>query len=84
LLYTDGLVERRDEVIDEGLARLARCAHVLNRESLDDGLRKLVARLHDHAGDDDAGDDDAGDDDAGDDDVTAIAVRVEMTAQSAD
>jgi GAF domain-containing protein len=69
LLYTDGLVERRDEVIDEGLARLARHAHVLNQESLDDGLRTLVARL---------------DDDAGDDDVTAIAVRVEMTEPSAD
>jgi GAF domain-containing protein len=67
LLYTDGLVERRDEVIDEGLARLASHAHVLNQESLDDGLRTLVARL---------------DDDAGDDDVTAIAVRVEMTEPS--
>ncbi len=67
LLYTDGLVERRNEVIDVGLARLIDHAHVLNRDSLEDGLRTLVARLHD---------------DAGDDDVTAIAVRVDMSTRS--
>jgi serine phosphatase RsbU (regulator of sigma subunit) len=61
LLYTDGLVERRDESIDDGLARLERHAGLLARAPLDAGLRALVDALRDPAGLDD---------------VTALAVRV--------
>jgi len=41
VLYTDGLVERRDDDIDVGLARLARaltCHRTLPSESLADAL----------------------------------------------
>lgn len=60
LLYTDGLVERRSEAVDEGLARLAAHAGVLARPSLTDGLAELVAAITDG-------------DPA--DDVTVLAVR---------
>ncbi|POX37804.1 serine/threonine protein phosphatase [Streptomyces sp. Ru73] len=43
LLYTDGLVERPDEDIDEGLERLRRHAARLAGEPLDDFCRELVA-----------------------------------------
>ena len=45
VLYTDGLVERRDEVVDEGLARLAAAAaghRDADPESLADGIVKGV------------------------------------------
>ncbi|WP_078888423.1 SpoIIE family protein phosphatase [Streptomyces sclerotialus] len=43
LLYTDGLIERADEDIDEGLERLRRHAARLATEPLDDFCRALVA-----------------------------------------
>jgi serine phosphatase RsbU (regulator of sigma subunit) len=61
LLYTDGLVERRDEDIDTCLNRLAAAAHVLASARLADGLAALVKQV--------------GADEPGRDDVTAIAVR---------
>ncbi|MEU1126182.1 GAF domain-containing SpoIIE family protein phosphatase [Streptomyces sp. NPDC005899] len=51
LLYTDGLVERRDEVLDRGLARLRRQASALSREPLETFCDELLAGLA--AGDDD-------------------------------
>lgn len=60
LLFTDGLVERRNEHIDDGLDRLLVHAGVLNDPDLATGLKVLVSRIH-------------GDD--GDDDVTALALR---------
>jgi serine phosphatase RsbU (regulator of sigma subunit) len=60
LLYTDGLVERRDQAIDEGLDRLAEKAGVLAASPLPDALPALVAAL---------------DRNATGDDVTAVAVR---------
>jgi GAF domain-containing protein len=62
LLFTDGLVERRDEVVDTGLARLAGHAGALAGPELAAGLAALVERMG------------AG---AGEDDVTALAVRAE-------
>ena len=41
LIYTDGLVERRDEVVDEGLARLAAAAE-RHREADPEGLADRV------------------------------------------
>jgi serine/threonine protein phosphatase PrpC len=61
LLYTDGLVERRDEDIDTCLNRLAAAAHVMASARLADGLAALVKQV--------------GADEPGRDDVTAIAVR---------
>jgi len=61
LLYTDGLVERRDEVIDVGLDRLLVAAHVMGSEMLGAGLAEMLAQL---------------DDKTGDDDVTALAFRI--------
>ena len=61
LLYTDGLVERRDEAIDEGLGRLADAARALSTVCLADGLSQLVERI--------------GAAEPGSDDVTAVAVR---------
>ncbi|WP_249374749.1 SpoIIE family protein phosphatase [Streptomyces sp. I05A-00742] len=43
LLYTDGLVERPDEDIDHGLARLAHAASGLARASLDDFCDALLS-----------------------------------------
>jgi serine phosphatase RsbU (regulator of sigma subunit) len=59
LLFTDGLVERRAEVVDVGLARLGEAASDLRRGELGPALARLVARMHSGA----------------DDDVTALAVR---------
>ncbi|MCW2594939.1 MAG: hypothetical protein JWP39_827 [Jatrophihabitans sp.] len=60
LFYTDGLVERRGEGIQEGLARLLLGAGVLAERDLQLALTQLVGA--------------AGDCD-GDDDVTALAIR---------
>ncbi len=59
LLFTDGLVERRDEVIDVGLQRAHDNVELLRDADLRGALDKLVARVR-------------GD---GHDDVTAVAVR---------
>ena len=53
LLYTDGLVERRDEDIDEGLDRLRASAGTLVGSSLRDSLQALVADVRDPRRDDD-------------------------------
>ncbi|MEV7182146.1 GAF domain-containing SpoIIE family protein phosphatase [Kitasatospora sp. NPDC093679] len=45
LLYTDGLVERRGESLDRGLARLRQHAAALARESCDSFCSELVAGL---------------------------------------
>jgi serine phosphatase RsbU (regulator of sigma subunit) len=60
LLYTDGLVERRGEVVDVGLARIADAAPGLQAAELGSALARLVAQVRDGGGDDD---------------VTALAVR---------
>jgi serine phosphatase RsbU (regulator of sigma subunit) len=60
LLYTDGLVERRDEHIDIGLHRVEEAAEGLAGADLDNALQTLVRNVL-GAG--------------GDDDVTAMAVR---------
>ncbi len=60
LLFTDGLVERRTENIDEGLDRVRDKAEVLTGADLQEGLRLLVERVQRERGDDD---------------VTALAVR---------
>jgi len=52
LAFTDGLVERRGESLDDGLDRLARAA-VDPPDSLDDYLTDLVGRLTGHASEDD-------------------------------
>ena len=61
LLYTDGLVERRDESIEDGLDRLANSARALRTVRLADGLAALVERI--------------GAEHPGGDDVIALAVR---------
>jgi GAF domain-containing protein len=61
LLYTDGLVERRDEDLDLGVDRLLARAPALAGEALSSALHQLVAAVSDLGGADD---------------VTAIAVRV--------
>ncbi|MDQ0792333.1 PP2C family protein-serine/threonine phosphatase [Streptomyces sp. B1I3] len=60
LLYTDGLVERRDEVLDRGLDRLRHRAAALAREPLETFCDELLGGLAA----------------AGTDDVALIAVRV--------
>jgi GAF domain-containing protein len=60
LLYTDGLVERRTENIDEGLERVRDQATLLTGADLPEALRLLVDGVQR---------------DLGDDDVTALAVR---------
>jgi GAF domain-containing protein len=61
LLYTDGLIERRGEIIDAGLDRLRVNATTLTEERLQSGLAKLIQELHY---------------DEGADDITAVAVRL--------
>jgi serine phosphatase RsbU (regulator of sigma subunit) len=61
LVYTDGLVEHRGEIVDIGLGRLAGAAPVLLDRPLQDGLDRLVAALSGGTNDDD--------------DVTAFALR---------
>jgi serine phosphatase RsbU (regulator of sigma subunit) len=60
LVYTDGLVERRDEALDDGLHRLMSHAATLAWDDLDEGLAALVEAV---------------DQAPGADDVTALAVR---------
>ena len=45
LLYTDGLIERRDGDLDEGMARLRAAATELAGASLDELCDQLIARL---------------------------------------
>ncbi|HYL52937.1 MAG TPA: PP2C family protein-serine/threonine phosphatase [Acidimicrobiia bacterium] len=52
-MYTDGLVERRGEVLDVGLQRLADAA-VTNGSPLDEVLGEMVARTIPQGSDDDA------------------------------
>jgi GAF domain-containing protein len=61
LLFTDGLVERRGEVIDKGLAALYRAAPRLRERPLGRALDRLVAELDDGS--------------EHDDDITALALR---------
>jgi GAF domain-containing protein len=60
LLYTDGLIERRDEHVDVSLARLAHCARSLAGATLSDALAALVEMLQGESRNDD---------------VTALAIR---------
>jgi GAF domain-containing protein len=60
LLFTDGLVERRDEHIDVSLQRIKSGAEALVGVDVVSGLHALVSRVRD---------------DASEDDVTALAVR---------
>jgi GAF domain-containing protein len=60
LLYTDGLVERRDEDLDFGVSRMVARAPALAGPSLAGALRELVLTVSDEDGTDD---------------VTALAVR---------
>ncbi|MER6442312.1 GAF domain-containing SpoIIE family protein phosphatase [Streptomyces sp. NPDC001185] len=52
LLYTDGLVERRDEGLDDGLARLRQHATALSPEPLDMFCDELLHRLAPQSHDD--------------------------------
>jgi serine phosphatase RsbU (regulator of sigma subunit) len=55
VLYTDGLVERRGEILDAGLARLKAAALAERDASLEDFLTALLRQLtNDDAGDDTA------------------------------
>jgi GAF domain-containing protein len=53
VLYTDGLVERRGEVVDAGLERLVEAASALTGHPLSARLADVVHELSDAAGDDD-------------------------------
>ena len=53
LLYTDGLIERRDEDIDVGQARLAHACSQLQHDDLPHCLRRLVETVRDHTREDD-------------------------------
>jgi serine phosphatase RsbU (regulator of sigma subunit) len=63
LLYTDGLIERRGENIDDGMTRLRQHAAALAREPLETFCDELMVGL----------------DDAGTDDIALIAVRIPRT-----
>jgi GAF domain-containing protein len=53
LLYTDGLIERRDEDIDVGQQRLANACTTLDHGDLDKCLEQLVETVRDHTREDD-------------------------------
>jgi serine phosphatase RsbU (regulator of sigma subunit) len=53
LAYTDGIVERRDEHLDVGLARLAAAVTVLDTRNLDAGLDEVLRRMVPAASEDD-------------------------------
>ena len=53
LLYTDGLVERRGEVLDEGLARVRKAAESVADRAVDDFLDEVLAELAPERLDDD-------------------------------
>jgi serine phosphatase RsbU (regulator of sigma subunit) len=65
LLFTDGLVEHRGEVVDAGLQRLAAVAPTLSDGALQEQLDALVGALSDDA--------------RGDDDTTAFALRQNLS-----
>jgi serine phosphatase RsbU (regulator of sigma subunit) len=68
LLYTDGLVERRDQLFDDGVQRLRQEFGTLWEEPVDRIADQLLARmLPDHA----------------EDDVALVAVRLKPQARSA-
>lgn len=51
--YTDGLIERRDRDIDEGLAALLAAAACCQRETAEEAIAALLDRLEPPSGDDD-------------------------------
>lgn len=53
LLYTDGLIERRDEDIDVGQSRLATTCSALGHDDLDGCLKGMVEQVRDHTREDD-------------------------------
>lgn len=53
LMFTDGLVERRDESLTDGQQRVHDAAHLLVVPDLTDGLRRLVDTVRDPTRDDD-------------------------------
>jgi len=53
LVFTDGLIERRDETIDDGQARLLDALGAVQDPDLDAGLGALVAAVRDPTRDDD-------------------------------
>jgi PAS domain S-box-containing protein len=53
LLYTDGLIERRDEDIDVGQDRLSRACTTLPHNDLTKCLEELVEQVRDHTREDD-------------------------------
>jgi serine phosphatase RsbU (regulator of sigma subunit) len=53
LVVTDGLVERRDEDIAAGMARLADAVHLLEDPDLGVGLERVVGSIEDATSDDD-------------------------------
>jgi serine phosphatase RsbU (regulator of sigma subunit) len=53
LAFTDGLIERRDEDIDEGQRRVLRATTALAQGPLADGLERLVADVRDPTREDD-------------------------------
>jgi PAS domain S-box-containing protein len=65
LLYTDGLVERRGEVLDDGLDRLVSAAETLTAHDLEQFCDALIS----HMGDD------------GDDDIALLALRAHDPGQ---
>jgi serine phosphatase RsbU (regulator of sigma subunit) len=53
LAFTDGLIERRDEDIDQGMKRVHDAMPELVGRALTDGLSALVDRLREPSNDDD-------------------------------
>jgi len=53
LAFTDGLIERRDEDIDEGQNRVLECLELLAVDDLGSGLEALVEELREPSRDDD-------------------------------
>jgi GAF domain-containing protein len=53
LAFTDGLIERRDEDIDEGQRRVLEACAALTESTLADGLDRLVAEVRDPTREDD-------------------------------
>ena len=53
LLYTDGLIERRDTDLDDGLERLAEAVAALRGSTLDELCDGVLARMVDHTPEDD-------------------------------
>jgi serine phosphatase RsbU (regulator of sigma subunit) len=53
LLYTDGLIERRDEDSDAGIARLVTALTAFRSDDLEDWLTRVVETTRDPTRDDD-------------------------------